>query len=150
LDTVTYPQTFVQAIINEFCVPVQVNNSIDANKELLQRFRHIWTPDLRILDGGGVELYRWNGYLPPAEFAAQLLAGLAHARLRLRQFDAAEALYGDVLRRFPTAFVAAEAQYFSAVTGYRKTGEANALLHGWHALETLYPSTVWTTKQNFD
>jgi hypothetical protein len=127
-----------------------VNNSIDESKPVVERFRHIWTPDLRILDGTGFELYRWNGYLPPAEFAARLLAGLGHARLRLRQFEASENLYADALLRFPTALAAPEAQYFAAVTGYRKTGEANALLHGWHNLEKTYPQSEWAVKQNFD
>lgn len=130
----TYPQTFVQDIINEFCVPVQINNSLDENKPLLTRFRHIWTPDLRVLDTDGYELYRWNGYLPPAEFAAQVLSALGLARLRLRQFDKAQGHFTDVLRRFPTSFAAPEAAYFLGVTNYRNSGEANALLHGWHDL----------------
>lgn len=146
----TYPQTFVQSIVNDYCVPLQLNNAAEENKALVGRFRHIWTPDLRVLDGDAFELYRWNGYLPPAEFAARLLAGLGHARLRLRQFDAAQALYSDVLRRFPTSFAAPEAQYFAAVTAYRKSGQANDLLHGWHELEKVYPGTEWTAKQNFD
>jgi hypothetical protein len=150
LDTVTYPQPFVQDIVNEYCIPIQVNNTLDENKSIVERFHHIWTPDLRILNGSGNELYRWNGYLPPAEFAAQLLAGLAHARLRLREFDAAEQHYADVLRRFPTAMVGPEAQYFAAVTAYRKTGEGPALLHGWHELEKTYPGSEWAVKQNFD
>ena len=150
MDTVTYPQPFVQDIIQEYCSPVQVDNTLDKNKEIVQRFRHIWTPDLRVLDDTGFELYRWNGYLPPAEFAAQLLAALGHSRLRLRQFEAAERHYADVLRRFPTAFVGPEAQYFSGVTAYRKTGEPNGLLHGWHELEKTYPGSEWAAKQNFD
>jgi len=147
---VTYPQTFVQTIISDYCIPIQVNNTLDESKPMVAGFRHVWTPDLRVLDADGYELYRWNGYLPPAEFAAQLLAALAHARLRLRQFDAAEVLYADALKRFPTALAAPEAQYFSGVTGYRKTGESNALLHGWHELEKTYPGSEWTVKQNFD
>ena len=146
----SYPQTFVQAIIDEYSAPVQIDNSLDESKPLLQRFHHVWTPDLRVLDEGGAELYRWNGYLPPAEFAAQLLVAFAHARLRLREFDLAGPLYADALKRFPTSIVAPEAQYFAAVTAYRKSGEAKDLLHGWHQLETTYPSTEWTVKQNFD
>ncbi|HEV2037684.1 MAG TPA: hypothetical protein VGQ96_03670 [Candidatus Eremiobacteraceae bacterium] len=146
----TYPQSFVQDIIHNYSVPVQVNNSLDESKPLVEQFRHIWTPDLRILDDTGFELYHWNGYLPPAEFAARLLAGLGHARLRLRQFEAAEGLYADALRRFPTAYAAPEAAYFGATTAYRKTGEPNALLHGWHDLEKTYPQSEWTVKQNFD
>jgi hypothetical protein len=147
---VSYPQPFVQAIIEEFCVPVQINNTLDESKPLVARFHHVWTPDLRILHEDGAELYRWNGYLPPAEFAAQLIAALGHSRLRLRQFDRAETLYADLLRRFPTSFVAPEAQYFAAVNGYRKTGDAKPLLQGWHELEKRYPLSEWTEKQNFD
>ncbi|HXN08800.1 MAG TPA: hypothetical protein VN860_03985 [Candidatus Acidoferrales bacterium] len=146
----TYPQTFVQEIVEAQCIPAQVNNTLDANKPVVERFRHIWTPDLRILDGSGFELYHWSGYLPPAEFAARLLAGLGFARLRLRQFDEAANLYADVIGRFPTAFAAPEAQYFAGVTAYRKTGEANGLLHGWHELEKTYPQSEWAVKQNFD
>jgi hypothetical protein len=147
---VTYPEVPVREAIERLTIPFQLENTVETNQPVLDRFRHVWTPDLRVLDVDGTELYRWNGYLPPAEFAAQLLVGLAHARLRLRQFDDAATLYTDALRRFPTAFVAAEAQYFSGVTGYRKTGEPNALLHGWHELEKLYPNSEWTAKQNFD
>ena len=146
----TYPQPGVQTIVTEYCVPVQIDNSAETNKELLQRFRHVWTPDLRILDADSFELYRWNGYLPPAEFAAQLLVGLGHARLRLRQFDAATALYALALQRFPTALAAPEAQYFAAVSAYRKSGQPSDLLHGWHELEKTYPRTEWAVKQNFD
>jgi hypothetical protein len=147
---VTYPQPFVQGLIAEHCVPVQIDNSVDANKQLVQRFRHIWTPDLRIMDTDGFELYHWSGYLPPAEFAARFLTGLGFAHLRMRQFEAAETLYADALLRFPTALAAPEAQYFAAVTGYRKTGEPSALLHGWHNLEKIFPGSEWTVKQNFD
>ncbi len=146
----TYPQPFVQEIIDRYCVPVQIDNSLESSKDLLTQFRHVWTPDLRILDADGAELYRWNGYLPPAEFAPRLLAGLAHARLRLRQFDRAALLFADALLRFPTAFAAPEAAYFRAVTAYRASGESKDLLHGWHELEKTYPSSEWTVKQNFD
>jgi len=140
----------VQAIVHTNCVPIQVDNSVAANQPIVDRFRHVWTPDLRVLDADGYELYRWNGYLPPAEFAAQLLAALGHARLRLKQYDRARAHYEDALRRFPTALAAPEASYFLAVTNYRKTEEANALLHGWHDLEKTYPTSEWTVKQNYD
>jgi len=150
LGAVTYPQSFVQDLVNNYCSAVQVNNTLDENKPVIERFRHIWTPDLRILDGNGFELYHWNGYLPPAESAAQLLVALGLAYLRLRRFEAAEACYADALHRFPTALAAPEAAYFAAVTAYRKSGGANALLHGWHDLEKVYPESVWTVKQNYD
>jgi TolA-binding protein len=149
LDTVTYPQSAVSEAIAAHCVPVQIDNTQPGAEPLLVRFRHIWTPDLRVLDASGFELYRWNGYLPPFEFAPQLLAAVAHAHLRLRQFDPAIATYEDVLSRFPTSHVAAEAEYFLGVSRYRKTHEGSDLLHAWHDLEKTFPASEWTVKQNF-
>ena len=145
----TYPEVPVREAIERLTVPFQLDNTVEANQPVLDRFRHVWTPDLRVLDVDGTELYRWNGYLPPAEFAPQLIAALAHARLRRKEWDAAKALYEEVLRRYPTALVAAEAQYYVGVSAYRSTHNASDLLHGWHELEKSHPESEWTVKQNF-
>ena len=145
----TYPQSAVGEAIERYCIPLQFDNTTAAAEPVIEKYRHIWTPDLRILEPDGNELYRWNGYLPPFEFAPQFLAAVAHANFRLKRFDEAIALYEDVLTRFPTAFVAPEAQYFLSTSKYRKSHEASDLLHGWHDLEKTYPASEWTVKQNF-
>lgn len=145
----TYPETTVREAIERLTVPFQIDNSVDANQELLERYRHVWTPDLRILDVDGTELYRWNGYLPPYEYAPQLIAAVAHARLRRKEYARAKELYDEVLRRFPTSLVAPEAQYFQATSAYRASHESRDLLSGWHELEKNYPESEWTVKQNF-
>lgn len=145
----TYPETPVREAIERLTVPLQLDNTADASQAVLDRYRHVWTPDLRILDTDGTELYRWNGYLPPYEFAPQLIAAVAHARLRRKEYDAAKALYEEALRRFPTALIAAEAQYYVGVSAYRASHNANDLLHAWHELEKSYPQSDWTVKQNF-
>ena len=145
----TYPEVPVQEAIARLTIPVQLDNTVDANQATLQRYRHVWTPDLRVLEADGTELYRWNGYLPPAEFTPQLLAAVAHARLRRKEFDRAAPLYEEVVRRFPTSLVAAEAQYFLGVSRYRASHESGDLLKAWHELEKSYPSSEWTVKQNF-
>ena len=144
----TYPQTFVAEIVNR-CVPVQLDNSKTENEPVLQRYHHIWTPDIRLLTGDGGQLYEWQGYLPPAEFAARALAGLGQAQLRLRNYDAAEANYVEVLKRFPTAIAAAEAQYYLGVTRYRRDPESNELLHQWAMLRGRYPDSEFRLKQSF-
>jgi hypothetical protein len=149
LDTVTYPETTVREAIERLTVPIQIDNSVDANAELMRRYRHVWTPDLRILDADGTELYRWNGYLPPYEFVPQLIAAVAQARLRRKEFPRAKELYGEVLRRFPTALVAPEAQYFEGTAAYRASHQSNDLLKAWHELEKSYPESEWAVKQNF-
>lgn len=147
----TYPDREVQQAIEDNFEPVQINtqDGTPETAEVVARFRQVWTPDLRILDSEGVELYRWNGYLPPSEFVAQLLAGRAHALLRSSDDAAAATAYEDVLRRFPTSFVAAEASYFSAVAAYRGSGEAPDLIDNWQQLQRRHPGSAWRTKQSF-
>jgi hypothetical protein len=146
---VTYPEIPVREAIERLTVPFQLDNTVESNQPVLDRYRHVWTPDLRILDLDGTELYRWAGYLPPAEFAPQLIVAVAHGRLRRKEYDKAKALYEEVIRRFPTALVAAEAQYFAGVSAYRASHNANDLLHAWHDLEKSHPESEWTVKQNF-
>ena len=83
---------------------------------MVECFQQAWTPDLRILSPQGVELYHWNGYLPPFEFLPQLLVAQAQACLRRQDPGSAAEVYRDVLERFPTSAVAPEAQYFLAVS----------------------------------
>jgi thioredoxin-related protein len=80
---VTYPNAAVREAIAQRFVPCQIDTLDEANAGLVKKFRQAWTPDLRVLDPDGVELYRWNGYLPPYEFLAQLLVAEAQGWLRL-------------------------------------------------------------------
>ena len=147
----TYPDESVSAAISNLFVPVQINtqDSSPNTVETVQRFRQVWTPDLRIIDGEGVELYRWNGYLPPTEFLPQLLAGRAQALLRSDRGDEAADAYADVLRRFPTSFVAPEVAYFAAVSRYRISHQVPDLLGNWGHVQSRYPLSEWRTKQSF-
>jgi hypothetical protein len=146
---VTYPESTVREAIERLTAPCQIDNTVDAHQDVLTRYRHVWTPDLRILDVDGTELYGWNGYLPPFEFTPRLIAGVAQGRLRRKEFAAATMLYEELLRRFPTARSAPEAQYFLGASRYRASHAANDLLHAWHDLEKMYPWSEWTIKQNF-
>ena len=147
----TYPDESVSADIFNFFVPVQINTQdISPNTaETVQRFRQVWTPDLRIIDSEGVELHRWNGYLPPTEFLPQLLAGRAQALLRSDRGDEAADAYADVLRRFPTSFIAPEVAYFAAVSQYRISHQITDLLGNWDHVQRRYPMSEWRTKQSF-
>ena len=145
----TYPEPAVAEAINTHFAPVQVNTQEDAGKPILERLRQVWTPDVRILGPDGFDYYHWNGFLPPFEFLPQLLAGLAYARLRMHDEAGAAALYGEVLRRFPTSAVAPEAQYYLAVSRYKDTHERNDLAGNWRELRLRYPNSIWRTKQSF-
>jgi hypothetical protein len=146
---VTYPEPSVAEAVTRYCVPVQVNTLEEASKPTIERFRQVWTPDLRILDAGGLELSRWQGYLPPFEFVPRLLCGLGEARLRSRDEPGAAESYDEALRRFPTALCAPEAQYFLGVARYKASHRADDLLGAWQQLRARYPQSEWRLKQIF-
>lgn len=145
----TYPQTEVAETIVAHSVPVQFDNSKKENNLFLHGLHHIWTPDVRILNHDGYELYRWDGFLPPSEFIARTLCGFALAYLRLKRFEQAEAIYADVLKRFSTTYAAPEAQYYLGVTRYRRDPDSDELLTQWANLRSRYPESEYRVKQSF-
>ena len=145
----TYPQPPVIQTILEHAVPVQVDNSKPENNRFLASIHHIWTPDIRVVDHNGFEMYRWDGFLPPPEFMARALCGFAHALLRGKRFDKAEAIYADVLRRFSTSYAAPEAQYYLGVTRYRRNPHGDDLLTQWANLRSRYPHSEYRVKQSY-
>jgi tetratricopeptide (TPR) repeat protein len=146
---VTYPQTEVAETILAHSIPVQFDNSKKENNLFLHDLHHIWTPDIRILNHDGYELYRWDGFLPPSEFIARTLCGFALAYLRLKRFEQAEAVYVDVLKRFSTTYAAPEAQYYLGVTRYRRDPDSDELLTQWANLRSRYPESEYRVKQSF-
>ncbi len=145
----TYPEQAVAETISANFVPVQINTQEESGKPIVQRFRQIWTPDLRVLAPDGYELYRWNGYLPPYEFLPQLLAAQAHAYLRMNELERAAGLYDEVVRRFSTSACAPEAQYYGTVARYKASHESSDLMRGWQRLQDRYPNSIWRLKQSF-
>ncbi|HUN28663.1 MAG TPA: tetratricopeptide repeat protein [Alphaproteobacteria bacterium] len=145
----TYPDDTVISAMLAHAIPFQVDNTKPENFTMLHRMHHIWTPDLRVVDHNGDELYRWDGFLPPAEFTARMLCGFAMAHLRLKRFEAAQALYVEVLRRFPSTHAAPEAQYYLGVARYRNDPEGDDLGDQWLQLRSLYPSSEYRLKQYF-
>jgi hypothetical protein len=149
MSTVTYSEPSVVDTICGRFVPVQINVTEETAKPLIARFHQFWTPDLRRFDADGDELYRWNGFLPPFEFVPQLLVAQGQACLRLSEAGGAAATYEEVLCRFPTSHVAAEAAYFLAVARYKTSGKPNDLADGWKELQSRYPDSPWRLKEVF-
>lgn len=149
MDTVTYPTTSVRDALLEYAVPLQLNNTDAANNAFLHKIHHIWTPDLRVFNHNGDELYRFDGFAPPAEFVARVLCGFAMAYLRSKRFDQANAVYERVLREYSTSYAAPEAQYYLGVTRYRHDPESDELLTQWAELSSRYPNSEYRMKQSF-
>jgi hypothetical protein len=146
---VTYPQPPVVSAIVASAIPVQIDNSKAQNNQFLHGIHHIWTPDIRVVNHDGFELYRWDGFLPPPEFIARLQCGFAMANLRMKRFDDAERLYVDVLTRFSTTYAAPEALYYLGVARYRKDPDSDELPTQWANLRSRYPNSEYRVKQSF-
>jgi hypothetical protein len=131
-------------------VPVQIDTTDEANAPLVERFRQIWTPDLRVLGPDGFEYDAWQGYWPPAELTARLLLGRARVLARQHREEDAETAYEEILRRFPRSYVAPEAAYWRAVCRYKRTHRPEDLLGGWkRTLQARYPDSQWRTAQSW-
>jgi hypothetical protein len=148
MGAVTYPEPAVGETISQRFIPVQINTQDGAGAEVIDRYRQVWTPDLRVLGADGFEYDGWNGYLPPFEFIPRLLLGQGHALLRQRRDLEAADIFDDVLRRFPTSHAAPEAAYYLAVARYRHSHDASDLLGNWEQLRLRYPESVWRLKQS--
>jgi hypothetical protein len=149
MGAVTYPHVSVRDPLMEYAVPLKLDNTDSANNAYLHRIHHIWTPDFRVLNWNGDELYRFDGFLPPAEFVPRMLCGFAMAQLRSKRFDQAEAIYERVLREYSTSYAAPEAQYYLGVSRYRRDPESDELLTQWAQLRARYPESEYRVKQSF-
>src|SRR5919202_2211168 len=87
----TYPEPSVITMVQRDFAPVHINVLQDSAKPLIERFRQIWTPDIRILVGEG------------------------EAYLRMQDFDCASSLFEEVVRVFPVGDSGPEAQFLLAV-----------------------------------
>jgi hypothetical protein len=137
--------------VSRHFVALQLDTTDDANSPLVERFRQVWTPDLRVLGADGFEFDAWQGYWPPSELVPRLLLGRARALARQHRDQEAESAYEEVLRRFPRSYAAPEAAYWWAVCRYKRTHEPNDLLGPWRrVLQGRYPDSQWRTAQSFN
>jgi len=146
---VTYPTQAVADTINEYFLPVQVNTQDGSGAGLVERYRQVWTPDIRILDHDGYELYRWNGYLPPFEFLPQLLVDIGQAYLRKHDEPRVAGLFEQVIREYPTSAAAPEAEYYYAVSTYKHSHKLEDLIGNWDRLRRDHPESTWRVRQSF-
>lgn len=110
------------------------------------RFEAVWTPTVLILDPGGKERWRIEGYLPKEEFRAQLELGLARVAFVQKQWAEAERRYGEVLERYPNSKAAPEALYWRGVSRYSASKDHEVLGALPREFKERYPDSVWALK----
>jgi len=143
-----YADPKVASFIDQGFIPVRVHvrEQADAFKQLGARYSVQWTPAVLIVDEGGEERYRLEGFLPANDFLAQLKLGLGRAAFARSDFDEAERLFRDILDAHPDTEAAPEALYWAGVAKYKATGDAAALAGTYQEFQTRYKDTSWATK----
>ncbi len=99
-----------------------------------------------LLDQGGKERVRLEGYLPNQDFLAALECGLGRIAFVHKQYAHAERWYDDVVRRFGQSHAAAGAMYWRAVARYKASNDHTVLGKVAEELRHAYPGSVWASK----
>jgi TolA-binding protein len=112
----------------------------------MERFGANWTPTILILDAGGKEHHRIEGFLPADEFLAQLQLGFGKAQFAKKNFAEAERQFRDVYENLPGSDAAPEAMYWAGVSRYKATNDGGALKSTAQAFKERYQDSIWAKK----
>ncbi len=153
MGAVTYPDPQVQQLIHDHFVAVQFNVAEPTPEftEILRAARPLWGPTFVFLDASRAELRRSVGYVPPADFIAELTLTLGLWRLLHTQPVEASAHFQSVARREPAGKFAPEALFWAGCAAYRRAGpdkEAKlaALRSWWLEVMERFPESTWADR----
>jgi tetratricopeptide (TPR) repeat protein len=141
-----YPDPRVEALIRDNFIPVRVHVKDPNAAAIMQRFGANWTPTIVLLDSGGVERHRIEGFLPTEDFMAQLTLGLGKVAFAQGEWKEAESRFSEVLQKYPSSDSAPEALYWQGVTRYKATGDPEALKETTRAFRERYTDSPWAKK----
>lgn len=121
---------------------------IKENAKNFHRLDVVWTPTVLVLDAGGKERSRLEGYLSPDEFRAFLEMGLARVAFMKKDWAEAERRYGRVADEYPDSSFAPEAVYYRGVSRYSASHEGSELAAVARTLKGKYQDSVWAMKSD--
>jgi Tetratricopeptide repeat len=139
-----YPNDAVASFVSKHFVPAKFH--VKEQGKAFERFNAMWTPTILVLDEGGQERHRIEGFLPVDDFRAQLALGLGKAAFAAGRWGEAEEFYRGIVRDFPKSDTAAEALYWAGVSKYKATNDGAALAETGRALKAQYPDSTWAKK----
>jgi thioredoxin-related protein len=146
MNTVTYSDDTVKELLGRLFVPVRLHVDWQQPFEEMRRYSVKWTPTLLVLDDTGAEHNRVVGFLPPADFMAQLNLGRAKLHFTKDNLSPAINEFTEALETCPACPSAAEARYFLGVSKYKQTHDAQELKKTWEVLSRDFPESEWTKK----
>lgn len=143
-----YPDERVARFVTTNFLPARVHLKEQAEdyRRLGERYGAQWTPTLLVIDPGGTERHRIEGFLPAEDLLAQLTLGLGHSAFAHQQWDEAERRFREVLSRFPNTEAAPEALYWAGVARYKATHDGTALSDTAREFTRRYQDSTWAKK----
>ena len=143
-----WPDPDIDTFVSDHFIPVRlhVKDQAEAYAAASERFGASWTPTTLLVDSGGTERHRIEGFLPKKDFLSQLELGLAHIAFHEKRFGEAEKGFEEIVSRFPDSDAAPEAQYWAGVSRYKASGDPKALGAIRSAFQKKYADTVWAKK----
>ncbi len=124
--------------------PVKIH--IKEQKPEFERFGVQWTPTILAMDPDRTERHRIEGFLPVADFLAQLDLGIAKALFGAGKPAEAAQRYAQVAEAHPATEAAPEAIYWAAVAAYKASGKPDSLGPAARRLRDSYPQSAWAKK----
>jgi len=140
----TLPKMSVTDEINGNFVPVMVETS-DKPADA-EYYDVVWTPTFIVADKTGLEIDRWEGYLPEDDFLGHLDMALGRAALHAKAYTEAERRFDEVVLKYPLSDLAPKASYYLGVAKYRQTSDTAWLTRAYQGLREAYPESVWAIK----
>jgi len=143
-----YPDERVARFIQENFIParVHVKDQPEDYRRFGQQYNAQWTPTILVIDPGGTERHRIEGFLPAEDLLSQLTLGLGHSAFAGEQWDEAERRFRQVVDDFPDSEAAPEALYWAGVSRYKGKGDATALRSTAAAFQRQYQDSSWAKK----
>lgn len=143
-----WPDPRVVSFVTENFIPARVHVKDDSAlfQKYGEKYNAQWTPTILMLDPGGEERYRIEGFLPADEFLAQLMLGRAQIAFAQQKWDEAERRFREVVDKFPDTEAAPEALYWAGVAPYKGSHDAASLKRTADAFKDRYQDTSWAKK----
>ena len=149
MDTVTYPHPEVAAELGAHFACFQAN--------LMERHPDFgeasgggpvpWAPTLVLSDPRGRPARRSVGWLPPADFLADLRTARGIWAISRRRAEEAEELLTGVVEKHAGSPAAPEAAYWLGVSRFLAgRRDVQALADAWNELRRRFPGSVWALK----
>ena len=144
----TYPRPEVRDFLSQHfeLVRLSLADRDPAARDLIKRYRTLWSPGFVVLDHHETEIRRFLGFQPPADFVAELRVGLGKVHLLHRKPGEAHDEFRSVADMVPPAPVSPEALYWSGIAiFYRDKKPVNWLRDYWAELGERFPESRWWT-----